>query len=70
MQIDLLPELTPSGGWKKFLTAFDVFSGYAFAYSVSNLMAVNTVKIFTGIMKRHADLPTLNIKDKGSVFVS
>ena len=36
MQIDLLPELPPSRGYKNIITAVDVFSRYAFAYPVSN----------------------------------
>ena len=31
MQIDLLPELPPSGGYENIITAIDVFSRYAFA---------------------------------------
>ena len=70
MQIDLLPELPPSGGYENIITAIDVFSRYAFAYPVSNPTAVNTAKVIIDIMTRHAYLPTLNITDKGSVFVS
>ena len=70
MQIDLLPELPPSGGYEKIITAIDVFSRYAFAYPVSNPTAVNTAKVIIDIMTRHAYLPTLIITDKGSVFVS
>ena len=70
MQIDLLPELPPSGGYEKIITAIDVFSKYAFAYPVSNPTAVNTAKVIIDIMTRHAYLPTLIITDKGSVFVS
>ena len=33
-------------------------------------MAVNTAKVIKDIMTKHAYLPTLNITDKGSVFVS
>ena len=68
MQIDLLPELPPSGGYENIITAIEVFSRYAFAYPVSNPTAVNTAKVI--IMTRHAYLPTLIITDKGSVFVS
>ena len=67
MQIDLLPELTPNGGYENIITAIDVFSRYAFAYPVSNPTAA---KVIRDIMTRHAYLPTLNITDKGSVFVS
>ena len=70
MQIDLLPELPPSGGYENIKTAIDVFSTYAFAYPVSNPTAVNTAKVIIDIMTRHAYLPTLIITDKGGVFVS
>ena len=70
MQIDLLPELPPSGGYENIITAIDLFSRYAFAYPVSNPTAVKTAKVIIDIMTRHAYLPTLIITDKGSVFVS
>ena len=70
MQIDLLPEKPPSGGYENIITAIDVFSRYAFAYPVSNPTAVNTAKVIIDIMTRHAYLPTLIITGKGSVFVS
>ena len=70
MQIDLLPDLPPSGGFENFFTAIDVFSRYAFAFPVSNPTAVITTKVIIDNMTRHAYLPTLIITDKGSVFVS
>ena len=70
MQIDLLPELPPSGGYENIITAKDVFSRYAFASPVSNPTAVNTAEVMIDIMTRHAYLPTLITTDKGSVFVS
>ena len=70
MQIDLLPDLPPSGGYDNIITAIDVFSIHAFAYPVSINTAVNTAKVTIDIFTRHAYLPTLNITDKGSVFVS
>ena len=54
MQIDLLPELPPSGGYENIKTAIDVFSRYAFAYPVSNPTTVNTAKVIIDIMTRHA----------------
>ena len=36
MQIDLVPELPPSGGYENIVTAMDVFSGSLFAYRKSN----------------------------------
>ena len=70
MQINLLPELPPSGGYENIITAIDIFLKYAFAYPVSNPTAVNTAKVKIDTMTRHAYLPTLIITDKGSVFVS
>ena len=65
MQIDLLPELRPGGGYEIVITAINVFSKYAFAYTVSN----PTANVIVDIMTRHAFLPTVIVTDKGSVFV-
>ena len=70
MQINLLPELPPNGGYENIITAKYVFSRYAFAYPVSNPTAVNTVKVIIDIMTRHAYLPKIIITDEGSIFVS
>ena len=70
IQIELLLELPPSGGYEITITAVDVFSRYALAYPVSNPTAVNTAKVIIDIMTRHAYLPTLIVTDKGSVFVA
>ena len=70
MQIDLLPEFTPSWVYKNITAALDVFPRYAFAYPISNPTAVNTAKFIIDIMTRHAYLPTLIITDKRSVFVA
>ena len=45
MQIDLLPDPPPGGGYGNIITAIDVFSRYAFAYPISNPTAVNTAKV-------------------------
>ena len=65
-----MPELPPIRCNENIITAIDVFSRYVFTYLVSNPTAVNTAKVIRDIMTRHAYLPTLNILDKGSVFVS
>ena len=69
MQIDLLPELPPSGVYENIVTALDVFSRYAFAYPVSTPTALITAKVIIDIITRHAYQPTLMITDKGSAFV-
>ena len=44
MQLDLVPELPPSGGYTNIVTAMDVFSRYLFAYPTSNQDAKKMLK--------------------------
>ena len=41
IQVDLVPELPPSGGYENIVTAMDVFSRYLFAYPTANQDAKN-----------------------------
>ena len=70
MQIDLLPNLPPSGGYENVLTAIDVFSRYLFAYPLTDASAINVAKALIDIMTKHAYLPTTVITDKGTAFTS
>ena len=70
MQIDLMPELPPSGGYENIVTAMDVFSRYFFTYPTSNQDAKTIAKVLITIMTKHAYLPTTLISDKGSAFMS
>ena len=71
MQIDLLPELQQSGGYKFIINAIDVISRHAFASPVSNPTAMlNTPEVIIDTKTRHAYLPTLMTTHKGSIFVS
>ena len=70
MQIDLVPELPPSGGYENIVTAMDVFSCYLFAYPTSNQDAKLFAKVSINIMAKHAYLPTTLISDKGTAFMS
>ena len=70
MQIDLLPNLPPSGGYENVLTAVDVFSRYLFAYPLTDASAINVAKALIDIMTKHAYLPTTLITDKGTAFTS
>ena len=70
MQIDLLPNLPPSGGYENVLTAIDVFSRYLFAYPLTDASAINVAKVLIDIMTKHAYLPTTLITDKGTTFTS
>ena len=70
MQIDLLPNLPPSGGYENIITAMDVFSRYLFAYPVTDASATITAKVIIDIMTKHTYLPTTLITDKGTAFTS
>ena len=70
MQIDLVPELPPSGGYENIVTAMDVFSRILFAYRTSNQDATTIAKLIINIMTKHAYLPTTLISDKGRAFTS
>ena len=70
IQIDLVPELPPSGGYQNIVTAMDVFSRYLFAYPTANQDAKTIAKVLINIMTKHAYLPTTLITDKGTAFMS
>ena len=70
MQIDLLPNLSPSRGYEIVLTAIDVFSRLLFAYPLTDASAINVAKALIDIMTKHAYLPTTLITDKGTAFTS
>ena len=70
MQIDLLPNLPPSGGYENIITAMDVFSRYLFAYPVTDASATNTAKVIIVIMTKHTYLPTILFTDKRTAFNS
>ena len=70
MQNDLLPELPPSGGYEKIVTAMHVFSRYLFAYPICNQDAKSIAKVLVNILTMHAYLPTTPISDKSTAFMS
>ena len=70
MQIDLMPELPPSGGYENIVTAMDVFFSYLFAYPTSNQNDKTNAKVLINILTKHAYLPTTPISDKGTAFMS
>ena len=70
IQIELVPELPPSGGYENIVTAMDVFSRYLFAYPTANQDAKTIAKVLINIMTKHAYLPTTFISDKCTAFTS
>ena len=70
MQIDLVPELPPFGGYENIVTATDVFSTSFSAYHTSSQNAKTIAKVMFNILTKDSYLPTTIISDKGSVFMS
>ena len=58
MQLDLVLEVIPSGGYENIVTAMDVFSRYLIAYPTSNQDAKTIAQIINIIKTTHAYLPT------------
>ena len=70
LQIDILPNLPPSGVNENIITALDVFSRYLSAYPVNDVAVTCTAKVLIDITTRHTYLPTTLITDKGTAFTS
>ena len=70
LQIDLVPELPPFGGYENIVTALDVISRYLFAYPTSSQDAKTILRVIINNLTTHAYLPTTIISDSGSVFMS
>ena len=70
MKIDSVPDLPPSDGYEKIVTAMVVFSSYLFAYLTSSHDAKMITKdIINTLIEQTYMLMTI-ISNKGSVFMS
>ena len=68
LQMDILPNLPPSGGYDHIITAIDVFSRYLFAYPVTRINATAVARVIMDILCKHTYLPTTIITDLGTQF--
>ena len=68
LQMDILPNLPPSGGYDHIITAIDVFSRYLLAYPVTRITATAVSKVIMDILCKHTYLPTTIITDLGTQF--
>ena len=68
LQMDILPNLPPSGGYDHIITAIDVFSRYLFAYPVTRITATAVSKVIMDILCKHTYLPATIITDLGTQF--
>ena len=70
LQVDILPNLFPSGGYDNEITAIDAFSRYLFAYPDTRITAPAVAKVIMDILCKHTYLPTTIITDMGTQFNS
>ena len=70
MQIDLVPELPPSGSYENLVIGMDVYFRFLFAYPTSNQDDKTIAKVIINIKTKRAYLPTTLFSDKDSAFVS
>ena len=70
LQMDILPNLPPSGGFDNILPAIDVFSRYLFAYPTTRITGLTVARVIMDILCKHTFLPTTIITDKGTQFNS
>ena len=70
LQMDILPNLPPSGGFDNIITAIDVFSRYFFAYPTTRITAPTVARVIMDILYKHTYLPTTIITDMGTYFNS
>ena len=68
LQMDILPNLPPSGGYNHIITAIDVFSRYLFEYPVTCITATSVARVIMDILCKHTYLPTTSITDLGTQF--
>ena len=67
-QMDILPNLPPSGGYDHIITAIDVFPRSLFAYPVTRITATTVSRVIMDILCKQTYLPTTIFTDLGTQF--
>ena len=70
LELDILPNLSSSNGYKHIKTLMNVFSRYLFAYPTQDMTARTVGRCIIDVLTRHCYLPTVILTDKGSKFQS
>ena len=70
LEVDILPNLPSSNGYRHIITMMDVFSRYLFAYPTQDMTARTVGRCIIDVMTRHCYLPTIILTGKGSQFRS
>ena len=68
LQMDILPNLPPTGCYDHIITAIDVFSRYFFAHPVTRITATAVSRAMMDILCKQTYLPTTIITDLGTKF--
>ena len=66
LQMDILPNLPPSGGFDHIITAIAFFSKYLFAYPVTRISATAVSRVIMDILYKYTYLPKTIITDIGT----
>ena len=70
LEVDILPNLPLSNGYKNNITMMGVFSRYLFACPTQDITAGNVGRCIMDVTTRHWYVPTVILTDKGSQFSS
>ena len=70
LEVDILPNLPSSNGYRHIITMMDVFSRYLFAYPTQDMTARTVGRCIIDVRTRHSYLPTIILTDRGSQFRS
>ena len=70
LQMDILPNRPPSGGYDHNITAIDVFSRYSFAYPRTRITATSVARVIMDILCKHKYLLTTLITDLVTQFIA
>ena len=70
LEVEILPNLPSSVGYKHIITMMDVFSRYLFAYLTKDMTGRTVGRCIIDVMTRQYYLHTVILTDKGSQFQS
>ena len=68
LQMDILSNFPPSGGFDQIITAIDVFSRYLLANPVTRITATVVARVIMGILLKHTYFPTAITTYVGTQF--
>ena len=70
LQLDILPNRPPSGGYEQIIATKVVFSRYLFAYTATRITATVVSRVIMDKLCKHTYLPTTIITALGTQFIA